>query len=396
MSLDLLDRGALPTVALASPDDTWRDAAAVAADVVAARPRSVVRLTSPEPLDAARAASLFRRLTGAGRSFVIRLSLEALESRALIEEAARAGCLALDLEREGALLPGLATGLESAAAGCERVAVGLRQARGMGIVTLLDLPLGLPEDDEGVFERAVRFCRRALVSIPVVRPAPPTPRAVDGEQADGARAMARMHTESVDNGIRWARRKLARHHAIWRRALWPTGTRSLALTAGYRQRRALALDAQALYTPTMSLLRTLNRTARSRARRFLLTSAATRERLANGRRRTWLRTRAASDARLSAFVIQIEGALDLRGARRLVRGVRRALRAGYERVTIDVRGIDAVSVDVVTRFVEQNRARLAEASGRVRIENLREKLTAVRAQIGDHEGLRLLESAVAI
>jgi hypothetical protein len=83
----------------------------------------------------------------------------------------------------------------------------------------------------------------------------------------------------------------------------------------------------------------------------------------------------------------------LRGARRLLERVGDALQAGFQRVTIDVRGLEAVSAEVLTRFLEENRARLLELSQWTRIENLRGLIDALREQIGDTENLRLLEAA---
>lgn len=391
MPHDPLGLDTAPSVPLAE-GGSWRDPESVAADLAPLGDAALVYLTSPEPLPAGPAGALFRRIGREKVRFAVRLSLDALDNRALVEEAARAGCVAIVLEREGALIAGLASGIDALPESCERLITALRRARGVGVATVLHLPLGLCDDDEGIFERTVRFCRRALVSLPIVR------SAASGEP-DGATAMdavaraPRMDGASLDNGVRWARRKLTSHVAIWRRSLWPAGTRSLSLAGGYRERRSFARAAQARYTPTMQLLRALNRTARARADRFLGTSLVPRS--ARLPRRAWLRTKAASDARLRALVIQVEGALDLRGTRGLLKRVGEALQAGYQRVTIDVHGVEAVSLEVVTRLLTENAARLREAAGRVRVENMRGKLEALRAQLGDLEILRVLESAVA-
>ena len=96
---------------------------------------------------------------------------------------------------------------------------------------------------------------------------------------------------------------------------------------------------------------------------------------------------------MRALFIQVEGALDLRGARRLLERLSQAVQAGYQRITIDVDGVEAVSPEVVTGFLAQNKARLAEIAKCTRIVNLRGVLDALRAQIGDCEDLRLIESA---
>jgi anti-anti-sigma regulatory factor len=143
----------------------------------------------------------------------------------------------------------------------------------------------------------------------------------------------------------------------------------------------------------MALLRALNRTVRARARAPYLHTVPGRTTAPGVTRRAWLRTKAASDARMRALVIQVEGALDLRGARALLDRVAQAVQAGYQRITIDVIGVEAVSREVVTGFLAQNKARLAEVGQWTRVVNLVGLLEALRQQLEDSEDLRLIEYA---
>src|SRR5690606_26499175 len=106
------------------------------------------------------------------------------------------------------------------------------------------------------------------------------------------------------------------------------------------------------YTVRMQLLRALNRTRRARARSPYVVTPAGQQALPEGSiaRRAWLRTKAVSDERMRSLFIQVEGALDLRGARALLKRVKQAVQAGYQRITIDVNGVEAVSREVVTGF----------------------------------------------
>jgi hypothetical protein len=108
-----------------------------------------------------------------------------------------------------------------------------------------------------------------------------------------------------------------------------------------------------------------------------------------------LRVRATANERLAALFIAVEGALDIRGAHALLEQVRQALQAGFQRITIDFGGLEWVSADVVTRFLEENRLRLGELSRWIRLENLHGVAHALRRQLGDVEGIRLIESAAA-
>jgi hypothetical protein len=390
MRLDLLDASEQHPIVVHDPATGVREAALVASDVAALPAAARFSLIGTEALEPGQASTLFRALAGQRRPFRTRLALDTIESKAVVEEAARAGCVAIELQREGPLVPGLATGIHGDRAAFERVVAALRRVRGLGIASMVHLPVGLPDDDEGVFERVLRLCRRALIAVPLVCAAPGAYAA-----ADAADAGLRMDHDSLENGLHWTRRKLARHLSIWRRALWPGGARDVALAAGYRLRRAATIDRRGRYTARMRLLRKLNRTVRAKARSsFVITPSGAGPALEKAAsRRAWLRTKAASDARMRALFIQVEGALDLRGARALLERVGQAVQAGYQRITIDVVGVEAVSKDVVTGFLAENRTRLAEVAKCTRIVNLRGLFEALRQQVGDNEDLRLIEFA---
>lgn len=387
MRLDVLDETQQHPIVV-HDEAGARDASTVATAVAALPATARFALIGSQRLSPDEASSIFRALAGQPRPFRARLALAAIEHKAVVEEAARAGCVAIDLDREGPLVAGLATGIHADRLAFERAVGALRRVRGLGVATVAHLPLGLADDDEGVFERTLRFCRRALIAVPLVSAAPATVAASDGEPP-------RMDPDSLENGIHWLCRRLSRHRAIWRRSLWPGGVRDVALAAGYRVRRSAALARRGRYTARMRLLRKLNRTARAKARTsYLLRFGSDRQALGGATaRRAWLRTKAASDGRMRALFIQVEGVLDLRNARKLLERVTQAVQAGYQRITIDVDGVEAVSRDVVTGFLAQNRARLAEVAKCTRIVNLRGLLESLRQQVEDCEDLRLMEFA---
>ncbi|MEW6272668.1 MAG: hypothetical protein AB1689_25595 [Thermodesulfobacteriota bacterium] len=398
MRFDVLDSSGHLPVHLLDADGTPRDTHEVVREIEALPRDASLRLVGTRALAPAQASDVFRALEGQPRPFSASLSLSAVEHKAVVEDAARAGCVAIEIEREGSLVAGLASGVHECRAALERAVAALRRVRALGIATVARLPLGLAGDDEGVFERALRFCRRALIAVPVVTRGDleGEPARRDAGEAELERAPL-MDAESLENGVHWARRRLARHGAIWRRALFPGGVRAVALAAGYRLRADAARARRGRYTARMQLLRALNRTMRARTRSPYLMTLVGREGLPAGSvaRRAWLRTKAVSDGRMRSLLIQVEGALDLRGARALLKRVTQAVQAGYQRITIDVDGVEAVSREVVTGFLAKNKARLAEVAACTRIVNLRGLLEALRQQVGDSEDLRLIEYAAS-
>jgi hypothetical protein len=395
MRFDVLDDHEQRHVQLLDAGGSPRATRDVVREIEALPPDEPVRLLGARALEPAQASELFRALEGQPRPLAASLSLTAVEHKAVVEDAARAGCVAIEIEREASLVAGLASGMHECRAALERTIGALRRARGLGIATVARLPLGLAEDDEGVFERVLRFCRRALIAVPVVTPAAPPAPSPSSEQALAREPL--MDGESLENGIHWLRRRLARHGAIWRRALFPGGVRDIALAAGYRLRAEAARARRGRYTPRMQLLRALNRTVRARARSPYLMTLSGPYGMPPGAvaRRAWLRTKAVSDARMRSLFIQVEGALDLRGARSLLKRVKQAVHAGYQMITIDVNGVEAVSREVVTGFLAKNKARLAEVAACTRIVNLRGLLEALRQQLDDSEDLRLIEYAAS-
>jgi hypothetical protein len=344
-----------------------------------------------KPLTAEFAAELFRRLGAVPRSFFASLTLDALERKSVLEDAARSGCVAIEVCREGALVEALATGIGAHLSAFPRIVTALRRARGLGIATVARLDLGRPGDDEGVFERTLRFCRRALIAVPIVEAASATAPTVLPARHDAPPGS--MDHAALENGVRWILARLNGHCAIWRRALWPAGARAVALRVGYERRRSLRRTSSGRYTATMHLLRSLNRTARTRGRARLLPTLASGEPVAG--ERPVLRFRATADERTALLFIAVDGALDVRGARALLDRVREALQAGFQRITIDFAGLEWVAQDVVTRFLGENRARLGDLARWIRLENLHGVARALRSHLGDIEVIRLIESVAS-
>ncbi len=342
--------------------------------VVAALPEATsFKLLAPAPLAYERAIDLSRALAPLGRYFSMPVSLDTLLHKTFAEESASAGCLMVEVQREGILDPVLASGLAPEAAALRSVLTGFRRARGAGLATRLKLELGRAGDDEGVFERALAFVRQALVAMPVLLPAPAQPGG--------------LSPLTLANGLAWARARLVRHTAIWQRSLWPSGSIGLAWRSGYAERHITPRAGR--YTATMDVLARLNRTLRARASAALLPAEPLNETRTATRR---LQIRASADAALQALSIRLEGTLDARGARRLMKRLREAASVGYSSITIDVREVHWVSPEIFGRFLEKNRERLSELAVTTRIINLKSKLAALREQLGDSEMLRLLES----
>src|SRR5579884_237009 len=215
-------------------------------------------------------------------------------------------------------------------------------------------PLG---DDAGVYARAVALSVAGRVTFPELH--------CGSEETD----------EEADRGFAWARRALYGHRAIWRR----TGHDLPALIANYRVRRTLPAAVPAAPTAAMRLARALAAPIRVRERAAFVSTLASAVHAGGSHvRHAWLRARAARDERLKALVVRLEGTVDARAARTLAARIRRAVGRTGERVVIDVGGVERVSLTLLTRFLEENAARLEQLRGRLAFRNLGPALAALR------------------
>src|SRR5579875_3842478 len=272
---------------------------------------------------------LCRHLAGLGRPWAVEADLGIAADPDLLALARRSGCRVAILGPE----PDPLAGDDAARAAAARA---LRRIRRAGLRTVLHLVVGRPGDDAGVYARAVALAAAGRVTFPELHRG--------SEKTD----------EEADRGFAWARRALYGHRAIWRR----TGHDLPALIANYRVRRTLPAAAPAAPTAAMRLARALAAPIRVRERAAFVSTLASAVHAGSSHvRHAWLCARA---------------------ARTLAARIRRAVGRTGERVVIDVGGVERVSLTLLTRFLEENAARLGQLRGRLAFRNLGPALAALR------------------
>lgn len=335
------------------------------------------RLETTLPLEASVALKILQALKRPAQNLILPLQLAAVCHKGLIDEAARAGCIGIELRREDFLKGALGNGLLAPSAEQQALSMSLRRARGLGMATIMDLDLGIAGDDEGVFERTMQFLQQSLIAIPRVH-------------LNEQNASPLMTAEGRQNGFDWLQNKLVRHREIWRRALWPSGKASEIMRAGYRQRNETPLETRGHYTTTMHMLRALNRRRKTSRNQPMLPVAPD---LRQPPRGAWLEVRAASNSTLRTLEVAVAGTLDLRGARKLLERVGEALQSEFIQVTIDFSGLEWVSLDVINRFIKENQSRFLAMANQAKLVNLQSTVEALRQQLGDTEAVQLLAAA---
>ncbi len=284
----------------------------------------------------------------------------------LLRLARKSGCRALVVGPEPDPLRRDATATDTAT-DHRGAAADLRRIRRAGLLTVLHCVVGRAGDDAGVFGRAVWLCRAGRV---------PFPRLIAHADA-GA-----MSAEELRRGLAWAEHALYTHAGVWRRSGVLGARRRAALVANYRTRRDVLATPPLAMTPAMRLARALARPIRIRERVPFVSTLVGAVQAGGGQvRSAWLRARAVRDETLAALVIRLEGAIDARAARKLVRRVRRAIGRTPERIVIDLGGLELVSLTVLTRFIEEHAGGLGNLRGRLAFRNLRPALAAVRRNL---------------
>ena len=316
------------------------------------------------------AADLMRRLVPLQCHWIARASGRFLQTPALVEAAQRSGCRGLIFD--GGVIS--AHHLTSEPVATQDALLQLisrfRVLAQHGVLSIVHFVFGYDTDDEGVFERTVRFCLDARIGLPHFSLLTPTQNSAlheklaqegrllqkDTSLYDGAHAVFRpklMTAEALENGLRWTRQQVYRLQAMWHRALvWNRAT-FCHLLANYAQKRLFRHEAPGSYTEAMRLLSQLSQPILVKERASFISTL--KDAVGETRRHlqgALLRTRATRNESMKALTLCLEGVLDASGAKEVLHRIHAAIRAGHQKVVLDLKGLESVSPTVITRFLE--------------------------------------------
>jgi hypothetical protein len=341
-----------------------------------------------------------RRLLPLRRPWIAPISLAFVQRPGLVELAEQSGCRALFLDGGEISQAYLTTEAPTAPELVASVSVALRQLTERGILTVCRFVFGYDTDDEGVFERTVRFCTEARIGLPQFSVFTPHIGSelftaleregrllhTDASCYDGSHVVFRpklMMPGALQNGLYWARQQTYTRTALWRRVFtWNRRTPS-HLLSNYTQGRRYTADPRGVYTEAMQLLSQLSQPIPVREQASFISTLKT----AVGETRrhlhgTWLRTRAIRDEHLKALTLRLEGVLDASSATEVLQRIQHAIRAGHQKVVLDLKGLELVSPTVITNFLEENAHVLTDLRDRVAFRHLRTVLEALKENLG--------------
>jgi hypothetical protein len=346
------------------------------------------------------ALDLMRRMAPLNRQWIARAHVRFLQNLSLIEEARTSGCRGLIFNGAEISAQHLTSEPTGTTESLSQLTARFRTLTENGVLSIIHFVFGYDTDDEGVFERTVRFCREARIGLPhfsLLTPLPgsalATTLAQEGRllqkaetQHDGARALFRprlMTPEALENGVRWTRQQVYRSPMIWRRVfIWNRAVLRHLLT-NYAQSRLFRNEPPGIYTEAMRLLSHLSQPIPVRERASFISTlqdavGETRRHLQGA----LLRTRVIRNEPLKAVTLYLEGVLDASGAKEVLHRIHETIRAGHHKVVLDLKGLESVSPTVITRFLEENAQALIALRDRVVFRHLRSVLAVVKENLG--------------
>jgi hypothetical protein len=219
------------------------------------------------------------------------------------------------------------------------------------IMILAGLIFGLDHDDEGVFERTLRFCERNRIELPSFFLLTPLPGTAlfqrmesegrllhrDWAQYNGATVVFKprlMTEETLQRGFNWACKEGYSWGSILKRVFHPQ-QRFFTRVFSNIAYRSIAKRTPEGYLPSLS--RILQRTNDT------ITLQNTLDLIQNT-----LKLYSVYNERLKTLFIRLEGSMDREGAKELVKRLKGVLNVKIQKVILDFKDVRAFSSEAVT------------------------------------------------
>lgn len=346
------------------------------------------------------ARDLMRRMAPLNRQWIARANVRFMQKPSLIEAARTSGCRGLIFNGAEISAQHLTSEPTGTMESLSQLTTRFRTLTENGVLSIIHFVFGYDTDDEGVFERTVRFCREARIGLPhfsLLTPLPGSALAAtlaqegrllskEGARYDSAHPVFRPHLmtpEALENGLRWTRQQVYRPQMIWQRVGGWTRITLRHLLTNYAQGRMFRHEPTGIYTEAMRLLSQLSQPILVKERASFISTL--KDAVGETRRHlqgALLRTRATRNESLKALTLCLEGVLDASGAKEVLHRIHAAIRAGHQKVVLDLKGLESVSPTVITRFLEENAQALIALRDRVVFRHLHTVLAAVKENLG--------------
>jgi radical SAM superfamily enzyme YgiQ (UPF0313 family) len=313
------------------------------------------------------AKELFTRLKPLKKKWASQASITLTRDPELLKLAADSGCVSLFVGIESLSSENLKD-VNKSFNRASQFEEGIKAIHDHDIMILAGLIFGLDHDDEGVFERTLRFCERNRIELPsffLLTPLPGTPlfQRMESEgrllhkdwgKYNGATVVFKprlMTEETLQKGFNWVCKEAYSWGSIFKRVFHPQ-QRFVTRLLSNMAYRSIAQKTPESRIPTLSgMLQRMNDTIPLQNTRDLIQSVGDKiaeKKLQIGQRATdTLKLYSEYNERLRTLFVRLEGSIDREGAKELVNRLRGVLDVKIQKVIVDFKDVRAFSKDAL-------------------------------------------------
>ncbi|NIS72537.1 MAG: radical SAM protein, partial [Proteobacteria bacterium] len=336
------------------------------------------------------AKELFTKLTPLKKQWAGQSSLTIARDSELLKLAAKSGCVSLFLGLESLSSQNLRAARKSFNK-VNEYEDSLKKIHDHGIMVLAGLIFGFDHDDEGVFERTVRFCEKTKIEAPcffILTPLPGTPfydrMKAEGrilhkswKKYTGAEVVFRpklMAEETLQNGFNWASRETYSFRSIIKRLVHPQQRFFTRMATNLAFREVARRKPKSHLTRTARMIHRLNTSFSIREKHTLIPtlsrSAFEKGQMAVRGITEVLNVHVTHNERLNTLFVRLEGSLDRKAAEEFINRIKETTEWIQDKLVIDFTGIEFFSMKAIHLMFVENYNKLRQLRGRLQIINL--------------------------
>ncbi len=313
------------------------------------------------------AKEFFTRLKPLKKKWASQASLTLTQDPELLRLAAESGCVSLFVGVETLSADNLKE-VNKAFNRVYQFEEAIKAFHDHDIMVVAGFIFGLDHDDEGVFERTLRFCEQNRIELPslfVLTPLPGTPlfKRIESDgrllhkdwaKYNGATVVFKpklMTEETLQRGFNWVCKEAYSWGSIFKRVVHPQ-QRFLTRVLSNMAYRSIAVRTPESPIPSLSgILQRLNDTIPLRNTRDLIermgVKIAEGKLLIEQKAADTLKLYSVYNERLKTLFIRLEGSIDKNGAKELIKRLRGALDVEIQKVILDFKDVRAFSSEAI-------------------------------------------------
>jgi radical SAM superfamily enzyme YgiQ (UPF0313 family) len=336
------------------------------------------------------AKELFSRLKPLRKKWASQASITLTRDPELLRLAAESGCVSLFVGIESLSSENLKD-VNKTFNQVHQYEEAIKALHDQDIMIVAGFIFGLDHDDEGVFERTLRFCERNRLELPsffVLTPLPGTPlfQKMEAEgrllhrnwaEYNGATVVFEpklMTAETLQRGFNWVCQQAYSWGSIVKRVFHPQ-QRFLTRVLSNVAYRSIAKRTPESRVPSLSrILQRMNVTIPLQNTRDLIHTVG--EKIAEQKARIGqkanetLQLYSTYNERVKTLFIKLEGSIDREGAKELAKRLKGALSDKIERVVLDFNDVRAFSSEAIAFLSTKGLLRTEEGKLRTGINTL--------------------------